>query len=364
MAEINLNQQVVKFKTIVMYNLYFWGAWWFFYALVFTKNLNFPFYVGLINSIYITIPLFLLSLLLWPLAHKLQYYRVSQYYKVLIHLAGSNIYSVLWLSVYYGILFLIYGNELYTFFDVNLTIGWQYPSGITFYLMVSGAYYSLIYYREIKSREIKESRLELLLKETQFKALKSQLNPHFLFNSLNSINALITSEPHKARSMLVKLSDLLRLSLNTQKRAFVPLDSELEFAHTYLDIEKIRLGERLNYTENISVRVKDLEIPSMILQPLLENAVKHGIAPSNQKGFVELQLEMINSKLIINVINSIPLSFNEKRISDNSNNGIGLNNLEERLLTIYGNDVQFAFGKKENNCFRVNIKLPLQKTDI
>ncbi|NIV14886.1 MAG: hypothetical protein GWN62_27545, partial [Aliifodinibius sp.] len=115
--------------------------------------------------------------------------------------------------------------------DVKSIAGWQYPQGLLYYMVVSGVYYSLIFYREVKQRELRESQLRLSLRETEWKALKAQINPHFLFNALNSINALITSSPGSARQMLVKLSELLRRVLTEHPAQTITLQSELDFVH-------------------------------------------------------------------------------------------------------------------------------------
>ena len=245
-------------------------------------------------------------------------------------------------------------------FNVWETMGWQYPSGVTFYLMVTGAYYSLIYYQEIKVREKKEAQLQLLLRDAQLNALKNQMNPHFLFNSLNSINALITAQPEKARSMLVRLSDLLRLSLATQTRPFVPLRIELDFAHSYLEIEKIRLGERLQYSEQVPDNLGKLKVPAMILQPLLENAIKHGIAPSQREGSVRLQIREGPHRLVIRVQNSVGEGSASRDKQSSHGNGVGLENLKTRLAAIYDTNFRMEHGFLPEGDFRVTIEIPFK----
>lgn len=357
-----MKENKIYFNSILRYNLYFWGIWFIFYSVVSYINItDISYIIAVYISTIITLPLFLLSLLVWPVIRRLQFVRYARYKLTLIHILLANFYTVLWLGTYYGILFLVHGSQLHSMFNVQETIGWQYPSGITFYLMVAGAYYSLIYYREIKTKEINEDKLQMLLKDTQFQALKNQLNPHFLFNSLNSVNALIKSDPDKARSMLVKLSDLLRLSLNNQADSFVPLERELEFAHVYLDIEKIRLADRLEYRETISDSSNDIILPVMILQPLIENSIKHGIAPSSKKGFIELEIMTEKERLIISVSNSISSQADLNQNSNSKNNGLGLNNLEKRLETLYGSKYSFSSGKKAENHYGVELKIPLEK---
>lgn len=359
-----MHENKINFNLIVKYNCYFWGAWLLFYSLISYKNIpGMPYYGAFLTSLTITLPLFSLSLFVWPIVRKLQYIRFSRYQLVILHIILANVYTIIWLVIYYGILFAVFGKQLYSFFDVPSTIGWQYPSGITFYLMVAGAYYSIIYYKEIKSKEISESKLQFLLKDAQFKALKNQLNPHFLFNSLNSINALIKSDPENARSMLVKLSDLLRISLSHQNKAFVSLQQDLEFAHAYLDIEKIRLADRLEYKETVTDSLLNTMIPSMILQPLLENSIKHGITPSSKKGFVELKIEEYTDFMKIIIQNSIAV---EQDINLDSNipvNGVGLKNLTNRLEMTYNNHFKIKSGKNPDNIFKVELEIPYKIED-
>lgn len=352
------NQYIVRFKTVLFYNSLFWGVWLFFYAFIFYINIKLNFLISLSSSFTLTLPLFILSLLLWPIIRKMQYTRIHLSTSIVIHIVGANLYSALWLTVYYGTLFAIFGDRLYQMFDVIQTIIWQYPTGITFYLMISGGYYSLIYYREIKNREIKESQLQILLKESQLNALKNQLNPHFLFNALNAINALIPAEPEKARKMLIKVADLLRLSITKQKDSFVTLATEMEFVHTYLDIEKIRLSERLEYIEKTDDTLMEKKIPCMILQPLIENAVKHGLAPSRNKGFIELSVKENNNQIKIEIHNSIP----EKMPETNGkiNTGFGLKNIDKRLHNIYGSNMKFSY-RKSGSEYNVRIELPFKQ---
>ncbi len=355
-----IGEQRIPFRRILKYNLYFWTVWWVFYAILFSHNTGLLMIFSMFYSILSVVPLFLLSLLLWPICRKLKFTRTPRFLFILIHVVGANLYTILWLALNFGTIYLFYGYMLRHMFDVWNTMGWQYPSGITFYLMVTGGYYSLIYYQEIKLRERKEAQLQLLLRDAQLNALKNQMNPHFLFNSLNSINALITAHPEKARSMLVRLSDLLRLSLTTQTRAFVPLRTELEFAHSYLEIEKIRLGRRLGYSEQIADHLLEAEVPVMILQPLLENAIKHGIAPSNQQGFVRLQIEDSPSGMAIQVVNSVAEEMLGEENHPSAGNGVGLENLKKRLSTIYDNNFRMEHGWLPDGKFRVTIAIPLK----
>ena len=200
--------------------------------------------------------------------------------------------------------------------------------------------------------------MESLLRDAQLKALKDQLKPHFMFNSLNSINALITSNPEQARSMLVKLADLLRLSLHAQKSLFVPVSAELEFAHAYLDIEKIRLGNRLAYVEKFEGNFENIKVPSMILQPLLENAIKHGIAPSSKHGTIELSMSL-NENFKIHICNSTDPASKKSQLAGT---GFGLINLRQRLDSLFGPELKFLQEQDVNHNFCIEIEFPIKAT--
>ena len=208
---------------------------------------------------------------------------------------------------------------------------------------------------------MRESNLRLSLKDAEWKALKAQINPHFLFNALNSINALITSDPQKARLMLVQLSEMLRRVLAENPSQTISLEQELAFLHQYIDLEKIRLQDRLDYQENVDQGLLDHLIPVMLLQPLVENAIKHGISKSVRGGWIKLTLQKENANISGVIENSIP-----QDISNNSNNdentATGLANLQQRLDLLYGNRSQFSTMISENReKFRVQFTLPLQK---
>lgn len=190
------------------------------------------------------------------------------------------------------------------------------------------------YYRESRERELKASQLEAQLAQAQMQALKMQLNPHFLFNTLNSVVTLIHKDPDVAEQMTVRLSDFLRLTLESSGKQVVQLREELEFVQAYLGIEKIRFQDRLNIQLNAAPEILDIAVPNLILQPLVENAVKHGISRSSGNGEIIISA-MLNSGVLKLSVKDNGTEVNGSR---DMTDGIGLSNTRARLLRMYGGD--------------------------
>jgi LytS/YehU family sensor histidine kinase len=164
-------------------------------------------------------------------------------------------------------------------------------------------YYLVIYYLNLQEKTKAEGRLNEMVRESELNLLKSQINPHFLFNSLNSISSLTITNPEQAREMTIKLSDFLRYSVSMGNSRFSTLGKEMEHIRKYLDIEKVRFGTKLQYTFTIDEACLDCEIPVMILQPLYENAVKHGVYESTGEVTVQTTTRSVNGYLEILITN-------------------------------------------------------------
>ncbi len=194
--------------------------------------------------------------------------------------------------------------------------------------------------------------MRTLVREAELNMLKTQINPHFLFNSLNSISLLINRDQNRAREMIIKLSDFLRYSLRFGEEEQIQLKDELENMDRYLDIEKIRFGNKLLYEKNVENIALNLPIPNMILLPLLENAVKHGVYESLDPVHIQLVVKKEGRILMIEVKNEYdPESISLKGA------GIGLKNIKERLLLLYGRCDLINYSA-ENGVFKVNLIIP------
>jgi len=196
------------------------------------------------------------------------------------HLSGIAFVIILWLGASWGFLSLVFSeNTVYIDF-LRSTVTVRVISGIFFYIALVFVYYLIINFRELKEQKEKEEELTALLRESELNLLRSQIRPHFLFNSLNSISSLTITDPEKAQEMVIKLSEFMRYSLSYPERKTSSLQSELYHTQLYLDIEKVRFGKRLNVKQKIEDDTLSIEVPPMLLQPLLENAVKYGLYES------------------------------------------------------------------------------------
>ena len=197
---------------------------------------------------------------------------------------------------------------------------------------------------------------ETLLLAAKIEALKSQINPHFLFNTLTSISSLIRSEPDTARTLIIKLSALLRRLMKSHEH-FVSLREELESVDEYLDIEVVRFGSTLRVHKDIAADALDLIVPSMILQPLVENAIKHGLARKIGPGSLTLRAMRVGGRAVIEVEDD-GMGFLIERLEQPMSSGIGLANVRERLRVIYGASCQLALASEPGKGTRARIEIP------
>jgi sensor histidine kinase YesM len=226
------------------------------------------------------------------------------------------------------------------------------------YMMISGLVFSFRFFKELKEKEIAAEKLRALAVEAELKALKAQINPHFLFNTLNSISALITHNPELSRKMIAHLSELLRISLENHDKMFVPLKKELDFVHLYLEIEKIRFKDKMSFCESIDAGLLEVCFPTMVLQPLLENAVKHGIAESRGGGNIKLVLEREGNLLKCHISNTTGKIRSGQSLRP-AVNGTGLENIRQRLNLLFKEKYSFQAGYSNKNTFEVSLLLPL-----
>jgi LytS/YehU family sensor histidine kinase len=229
-----------------------------------------------------------------------------------------------------------------------------FGAGVLFYLLSVDLYYVLMAVDASREAEARALQAGILAREAELKALKAQVNPHFLFNSLNSISALTSSDPAKAREMCVLLGDFLRRTLGLGEKSAIPLEEELSLVHSFLAVEKVRFGARIKMDENIDKDAMSVPVPPLLLQPLVENAVVHGIANLVEGGWVRLDVKASNGVLSVVVENTFDPDAPPKRKS-----GVGLANVRQRLAARYGNQASLDV-KANGSSFRVAIILPTQ----
>lgn len=212
------------------------------------------------------------------------------------------------------------------------------------------------YYKRFRERQVEMSRLETRLAQAQLETLRSQLDPHFLFNTLNSIAALTRKDPGSAERMTLKLSSLLRASLDCNGSQEVPLQQELQFLASYLDIQQMRFRDRLIVRMSIDPALLSVMVPSMILQPLVENAIRHGIVKSAAPGYLRICASKRGDSLTIEITdNGAGMESNTRFESE----GFGLRNTRARLMQLYGDRHQFRIESSPGAGCRVTFNLPI-----
>jgi two-component system LytT family sensor kinase len=216
------------------------------------------------------------------------------------------------------------------------------------------AWHALAYYRESRDRQLKAAQLEALLHQSQLEALRSQLNPHFLFNSLHSIAELVHQEPKLAERSIVRLGELLRRVLETSKSAELTLGEELDFIRGYVEIEEMRLGERLRVVWDVDPSALPTRVPSLILQPLVENAIQHGIAPVATPGTLTVRAHRRDGLLEIEIGDDGPGVSQPGARSQ----GIGIANTRARLQALYGD--RHGFELRQQDGFVVSLRIPVR----
>ncbi len=305
-----------------------------------------------IDSIVFNTIFAILSLALWYVARYNSPSRSSVLSLLINHLASLILITVIWIALGSYLLNVFIVSTFYYDF-LEETIPWRIISAVFLYFIISLIYYLLLYYNDLQERRTKELKLIDMVSESELNLLKSQINPHFLFNSLNSISSLTISDSAKAQEMIIKLSDFLRYTVSKDDSRFTKLEQELENIQRYLDIEKIRFGNRLHFKFEVSDLCYDAYIPVMILQPLYENALKHGVYESSEPIIIRTECVYKSDHVFIRILNNYEKSTNVKKGA-----GIGLKNISERLKLIYKHSDLLKIIKTENE-FEVQLFIPL-----
>ncbi|MGA2882673.1 MAG: sensor histidine kinase [Bryobacteraceae bacterium] len=249
------------------------------------------------------------------------------------HSAAAAVAALIWIVAAKGLALAI-GH--YAFADLNQRLSPELPSlwgiGALVYVLSVALHYVLVSVESSKEAETREQEALTLARESELKALKAQINPHFLFNSLNSISALATVDGPRARDMCIKLSDFLRTTLKLGEKQSITLADELALAKAYLEVEQVRFGARLRVEIASDADCDHCVVPSLVLQPLVENAVKHGIAGLVNGGTIRIEAHCGNGRLQLQIINEF-----DHDSPAASGHGLGLRNVRDRLRALYEN---------------------------
>lgn len=226
-------------------------------------------------------------------------------------------------------------------------------------ILVWVSIYYLWHYIELGTKtEFQKIKLESLVKEMELKTIKSHINPHFIFNALNSIRALVDENPERARTAITELSNLLRSSMQAEKQETVPFERELNIVKDYLALEHIRFEDRLNVEYDIDEDTLDQPIPPMMLQTLVENAIKHGISKSKEGGTIKIISDFRHTHHELIVLNSGTIS----EIADPE--GFGLQSTRSRLKLLFGNKASFTIAATSDNLVEAKIIMPVQGVPV
>jgi len=348
-----LNPIITQKKHFLVYVLSFLVVMTFHFAIM-GFFLGFPLIISATDAFVYTGLLFLLGIGVWYIV---RYLTLSeQTYQMILadHLVTGGIIILMWLFGGMLILTTLFSDETSYVEFLNQSLAWRFVYGILIYAVIIMVYYLINYYRNYQEKLLEETRLKQAVQESELNLLKSQINPHFLFNSLNSINSLIIADPDKASEMLLELSEFLRYTVRRNEKEQVSLRDEMDNIRKYLDIEKIRFGDRLVIEEEISEECLGVTIPNMILQPLYENAIKHGVNESTDAVTVTTQCQRNNNFLLISIGNNYsPGNLSRK------GKGIGLENIRKRLALHFKRNDLLEIRRNSFN-FEVIIRIPVK----
>ena len=317
--------------------------------IIFLQNLfGLSFKEALIDGIITNVLLILFCLLI---INTLRFYlpRNTRYLNILV---WCLLLTGIWIALQRWLLLLINGSDdtYASFLGKSLII----RAVIGFLLLGCVTLLSILWYnwQEIKEKEKRERDAEKLAKDAELFKLRQQLQPHFLFNSLNSINALISIRPEEARKMIQQLSDFLRGTMRKEENQVISFSEELEYLKLYLEIEKVRFGYRLKTEMDVSEDALTWKIPSLLLQPLMENAIKFGLYGTTGEVTIGLRARVIDKYLVIAVMNPYDADMQMPE-----GTGFGLNSVKRRLYLLFARNDLVEINK-EKNYFVVVIKIP------
>ncbi|HET9055000.1 MAG TPA: histidine kinase, partial [Cyclobacteriaceae bacterium] len=282
------------------------------------------------NGLYLYEALCVLMILILFYSHFL--FQFKLYIQVVGHLAGVIVFFLIMGSFSYYLEDYVEGFVGFYNWKQHILglLKWEGMHVHDQYVITVAVYYVIRYFEHMQKREQEKSELALKNREMQLSLLKSQINPHFLFNTLNSINTLVGSSKEQARKVITQLSDIFRYALDSHGDKPVKLVHELDFIDNYIRIQQVRFGTRLKFVKQVDYTCLGIVIPPMILQPLVENSVKYGIAPKDEGGTIVVTVKRINQMIFFEVKDD-GLGVNSKKIMDGNSNGVGIRNTDERL---------------------------------
>jgi len=299
---------------------------------------------------------------IWWLARRFPLESARLGRRLLFHLPAAVFFAILqpFLQVFIVWLLRVFSEPLMVIASRRIlhSLFWDVQLGIAMYWLILIACHAIQYQARLRAEKLKASQLEAQLAQAQLSALKMQLHPHFLFNTLHSISALLHSDVEAADRMVARLGDFLRLTLDNSDNQEVTLEQELEFLRCYLDIELTRFQDRLTVDLEIAPSTLTAHVPNLILQPIVENAIRHGIAVKIEPGSIRISSERHGGRLRIQIRDDGP------GFASNAEDGIGLANARARLARLYGQDHVLELSNGREGGAIVTLEMPFHARDI
>ncbi|MBN1996476.1 histidine kinase [candidate division KSB1 bacterium] len=334
----------------------FWLLWSLLFGGILKISEDLAYGLAFFSSLLAYAPLALLSMWIYYFCGIYSSEKRSRFVFFAVHILMSFFVSAVWIIFDYGFHYLLWGDAVFVYKPFKQVGIFSFIQGVMMYGVLAGIFYSLFYQKKMREKELLTALLQAETRQAELRALKSQVNPHFLFNTLNTIFALMDSDIQKAKSTVTELSDLLRYSMAGFYQEMVPLRDEVNMVKRYLNIEKQRFSERLAVLYDIDESLMEQKVPPMLLQPFIENAVKHGITRSKAGGKLVLSICREDQGLKITIKNT-GASPVQKRIQLEKN-GIGLTNVRKRLELVYDDQFSMHTAPGPGADFVVTIRLP------
>jgi sensor histidine kinase YesM len=313
-----------------------------------------PFEIALVSAWFwalVTLPL------MWN-TRRLRDRVESRAWRIAGHLASFAVFHVVDVA-FYSTISAVLQNPVRPF--LQLLVALTSFNALTYAVVVTFTT-ALDYHDAFRERAVHAAQLETQLALTQFQVLRAQLQPHFLFNSLNAISALMHKDVGRADRMLARLSEVLRMAIDTAGTPEIRLIDEVEFVKRYLETEQMRFGERLEVRVELPVETYEALVPTMLLQPLVENAVRHGVAPHAGRACVEIRAERSGSRLGV-VVSDTGKGLDAEALNGNGREGVGLRTTRERLEKLYGSAQELALVNLPGGGFETRVVLPFRRRE-
>ena len=350
---IRVMQNPFAFRSV--YSKAYWFAWGLLatvYAIILRIIFGLSLLQSAVDALVFCVSFAFIGLIIWSVVNFSSLEKERVINTLITHVVAAGLLVFTWTSFSQSALDMVFA-EAGDFYEFNSQLHYfRIIGGVVFYIFIALLYYLIIYYEEYQRRKQHEVEIEKHLKVAELSMLKAQINPHFIFNSLNSVSALTLTNPEKAHEMVITLADFLRYSIGKTDEELQSLASEVKAIELFLSIERVRFGDRLQFEIDCTDDTNEAELPALLLQPLIENAVKYGTHESTTDNNIRMTCRVVAHDLEISIVNKI-----EQTSIPKKGQGIGLDNVRTRLSLVYGRNDLLNTTTNEDT-FEVNIKIP------